>query len=172
MLKDFVLGEVGKHSVGDGIAEDRSPFSHDNDGQTRPGRPSNRPIPISIHTVIRVFAMTSKEEVHRHLVIQCHPTIADRRELETILLCSLKDLFGLFSDINNMVSVLDTNRNKALLRCHQSHVSSVRAALTFCSPPPYLVDQYCSEDGDDTDFVFAFDVLEICNGMPAGWTSS
>eukprot|EP00547_Thalassionema_nitzschioides_P000019 CAMPEP_0194209128 /NCGR_PEP_ID=MMETSP0156-20130528/7363_1 /TAXON_ID=33649 /ORGANISM="Thalassionema nitzschioides, Strain L26-B" /LENGTH=148 /DNA_ID=CAMNT_0038936235 /DNA_START=61 /DNA_END=508 /DNA_ORIENTATION=+ len=105
-----------------------------------------------------------------YMVIQSN-TKLDPRELETILSCSLKEVFGASITTTSVSVVGVRNDNTFLLQCHDvNSISSIRAALTFCSPPPYLLEQHQQQhdnDGDeDKEFIFAFDVLEISNNIP------
>lgn len=73
-----------------------------------------------------------------YLLIQSNPIISDPRELQTILLFSLKSLFGECEPHGCQVSVLETRGSFAILLCPNRDIDYVRAALTMCSPPAYL----------------------------------
>ena len=72
------------------------------------------------------------------MLIQSSPPVSDPRELHTILMFSLRSLFGECELHGCVVSVLETCGEKAVLQCPDSNVDFVRAALTLCSPPVYL----------------------------------
>ena len=72
------------------------------------------------------------------ILVQSNPPVSDPRELHTILMFSLRSLFGECELHGCVVSVLETRGEKAVLQCPHRSVDFVRAALTLCSPPAYL----------------------------------
>ena len=85
-----------------------------------------------------------------YLLVESHPAVTDRREFQTILTQSLRELFGELEPHSCLTSVLETRSNQALVECLEDSVPSVRAALTLCTPPAYLQDS-----------AFRFDVVQI-----------
>jgi RNase P/RNase MRP subunit POP5 len=86
-----------------------------------------------------------------YLLVQSSPAVQDPRELHTILIFSLRSLFGECEPHSCLVEVLEcVGGGKAIIKCPLSSVDSVRAALTLCTPPQYLQSS-----------IYRFDVLQI-----------
>jgi hypothetical protein len=93
----------------------------------------------------------------RFMLIECSPALSDKRELETIIMSSLRSLFGVLD--TSTATVIEIKGNKAIIQCDSSCLASVRAALTWSTPPPYLQEQHKS---------FHFHVLMIGSEMDGG----
>lgn len=118
----------------------------------------------------------SKFDAKSKLILRCvSPIIHDPKELHTLVLFSLRHLFGdLESHSYNMiVEFFDIYENKAdadadlryaidlckdndvplfAIRCCAESVSAIRASLTIVTPPPFLEDA-----------LYQFDVIHIYN---------
>jgi len=94
------------------------------------------------------------------LWVRTSPRIDDAAEMKTILLFSLRSLWGELEPYSCEVTIknapaghcLSVGKSKALLvvECPTTSVNNVRAALTLVSTPPYLEDT-----------TYQFDVLDI-----------
>jgi hypothetical protein len=89
------------------------------------------------------------------LLVRSSPVIKDPKELHTILVFSLRHLWGDLE--SHSCDVLVRKRRNDLandaslaVHCRSESVPAIRAALTMVTTPPYL---------DDT--LYRFDVLEI-----------
>jgi RNase P/RNase MRP subunit POP5 len=89
------------------------------------------------------------------LIVQSNGDVQDPRELHTILIHSLRDLFGDLEPHSCSV-VVDTAASgkdfagKFRVSCREESASQVRAALTWVTPPPYLEKN-----------VYRFDVVDV-----------
>lgn len=97
------------------------------------------------------------------LTVQSEPPIHDPRELHTILVFSLRSLWGELeshsygvqvtecNSTGNLVTESSSNKsNQLVVVCPIASMPAVRAALTMVTPPPYLEDT-----------AYQFDVLNI-----------
>lgn len=95
------------------------------------------------------------------VLVETKPRIEDARELETIIRSSLKFLFGETEPHGCFLEVIEarsdsdlSHRRKcnshAIVKCPASSLPQVRAALTCCTPPPYLRSTH-----------YRFDVLQV-----------
>ena len=82
---------------------------------------------------------------HSFLLVRSSPPVQDPRELQTILISSLASLFGHFQPHSSSAKVLSCRavpgsdfEYDAVIQCDRSSADAVRAALTMCTPPPYL----------------------------------
>ena len=102
------------------------------------------------------------------LLVESYPVVHDPRELQTILIHSLRELFGELEPHGCLTTVLETRKNRSIVCCPKDSVASVRAALTLCTPPLYLRgnDERTGVDGaaapavDANGAVYRFDVLQ------------
>jgi hypothetical protein len=98
-----------------------------------------------------------------HLAVRSAPRIDDPRELQTILLTSLRALWGDMETYSHGVEVSrtallrpadgdadgddeskDGSDHLLFVKCPVESVPAVRAALTMVTPPPYMEDAvYC-----------------------------
>jgi hypothetical protein len=87
-------------------------------------------------------------------------SLSDPREVQSILLHSLRQLWGELEPHGSQltVSLLSTAADEPQFRieCDQQSVSAVRAACTFLSPPSYLLS---GNDTVSSTTVYRFDVL-------------
>ena len=77
------------------------------------------------------------------LVVETTPTIQDPRELHTILITSLRALWGNLERHSSGLTVTATTRHNRLLlgvACEAADAPHVQAAMTCVTPPPYLED--------------------------------
>lgn len=99
------------------------------------------------------------------LIVRSLPVIDDPKELHTILVFSLRHLWGDLEshscDLKVRKHCTTTNETDAsplqpetllAVQCRSESVSAVRAALTFVTPPSYL-----------NDTLYRFDVLDVQN---------
>jgi RNase P/RNase MRP subunit POP5 len=87
------------------------------------------------------------------IIVRTQPKMQDPREMKTILICSLRSLWGDFEPHSCTLDVEnDSTSSEALLlvKCPTESVAAVRSALTMVTPPPYM---------DST--VYRFDVVEV-----------
>ena len=87
------------------------------------------------------------------LWVRTTPRIEDPAEMKTILLFSLRSLWGEVEPFSSAVAVrhdVEKSRGLLVIECPSAAVNQVRAALTLVSPPPYLEDTF-----------FQFDVIDI-----------
>ena len=94
------------------------------------------------------------------LWVRTFPRIDDPAEMTTILLFSLRGLWGDLEPYSSAVVVkkapdhhgLSLGKNTGLLivECPLTQVQAVRAALTLVTPPPYLAET-----------IFQFDVVDV-----------
>lgn len=82
--------------------------------------------------------------------VQSEPKLDDARELETILVTSLRALFGEWEHHSCRIKVTRDGETMFRVECLQTSVAAVRAALTMVTPPAYL---------DST--LFRFDVVQV-----------
>lgn len=88
------------------------------------------------------------------MILQCTPEIKDSKEVHTILITSLRALFG---DFENHSCHLTVGKMKGTSSCHKvgcrrDSVRFVRAALSMTYEPSYM-----------TEKVYQFDVLQVSN---------
>lgn len=81
--------------------------------------------------------------------MKSEPHVDDPKELQTILLFSLKSLWGDLEPHSCMLQV-EKKGTVLVVRCPSESVAAVRAALTLVTPPPYLEST-----------LYRFDVAEI-----------
>lgn len=93
---------------------------------------------------------TDKTMSQQLVVVRTSPVVKDPRELQTILIVSLRSLYGELEPHSCVTSVLEIRGDKALIRCPTGSTASVRAALTLCTLPHYMHHN-----------TMQFDVLEI-----------
>lgn len=91
------------------------------------------------------------------LLVRTEPVITDPREMQTIVLFSLRALWGTLEPHSCQLSVSsadDKNRDskKGMMRvkCRAESTAAVRAALTLVTPPPYLEST-----------IYRFDVVSV-----------
>lgn len=89
------------------------------------------------------------------LTVRTSPVITDPAEMKTILLFSLRSLWGDLEPFSSDVVVRHpVNAEKKIgiliVECPSITVNQVRAALTLSSPPPYMEDIF-----------FQFDVVDV-----------
>ena len=115
------------------------------------------------------------------LLVQTAPKINDPRELETILISSIRSLFGELEHHSCGISVvpysenddnlpnhveetslktsIDRNDSSSssssmfIIHCHSDSLGAIRSALTMVTPPPYLSSK-----------LFRFDVVRVIQG--------
>lgn len=75
------------------------------------------------------------------LLVRPKPQLTDPKELQSILIFSLKDLWGEFEPYSYSTTITGT-QTKGLftIKCQSVHVAAVRAALTLSTRPPFLQD--------------------------------
>ena len=87
----------------------------------------------------------------RQLLVQTEPKLKDPRELETILTCSIRSLFGDFEHHSYGLRVSNSEGHGTfLVACQPGSVDAVRSALTMVTLPAYLESS-----------TFRFDVVEV-----------
>ncbi len=86
------------------------------------------------------------------LKVQTQPALNDARELETIIVTSLRALFGEWEPHSCQVKVKSKEVGLFHVECSHHSVGAVRAALTMITTPAYL---------DAT--IFRFDVMDMDN---------
>lgn len=110
------------------------------------------------------------------ILVRSEPNVQDPRELQTILLFSLRNLWGEVEAHSCQLTVsvatssiihrhADANSNSVqkdnhccfVITCLSDSVASIRAALTMVTPPPYL--ETSAATGEPA--VYLFDVLAI-----------
>ena len=96
------------------------------------------------------------------LHVRTNPHIADPREFHTILICSLRSLFGAIETehCNHLLKVDTTTsrrdnekkkkKNMILVTCCTESVPYIRAALTMITLPPYF----------EKDDIYQFDIVD------------
>jgi RNase P/RNase MRP subunit POP5 len=88
------------------------------------------------------------------VLVETKPRIEDTRELETIIRSSLKFLFGETEPHGCFLEVIEarssSNHAMYIVKCPASSLPHIRAALTCCTPPPYLRSTH-----------YRFDVLQV-----------
>lgn len=95
--------------------------------------------------------------------IRTSPNVNDPKELSTILLLSLKDLWGEFESHSHNIRVYfdSSGKNKEkstfVVECASDSVESVRAALTWPTLPAYMDES-----------IYRFDTISITNGNSIG----
>jgi|Transcript_17473 hypothetical protein len=108
------------------------------------------------------------DKVESIALIRAVPAIHDPREFETIVLHSLRSMYGEVScSMPHGLHVLQCNKqtletnggdysrsSDILICCRQSYLDVLRAALTFPSIPPHL---------KDTVSLYRFDVIAVQN---------
>ena len=101
--------------------------------------------------------MASKKESHRasrsQIILQSTPQIQDPKEVHTILITSLRALFGDFENHSchlTVSKVSDDGSHK--VECRNDSVRFVRAALSMTYEPSFMTEQ-----------VYQLDVLKVCN---------
>jgi hypothetical protein len=74
------------------------------------------------------------------LAIQATPTIQDARELNTILVSSIRALFGELEPYSCQVKVKKSEKesDEFVVECPSDSVAAVRSALSMTTPPAYL----------------------------------
>lgn len=96
------------------------------------------------------YLMTS----YSHLFVRTEPVITDPREMHTILLFSLRDLWGSLEPHSCQLSVAsaEDQEGNTLMKvtCRTDSSAAVRAALTLVTPPPYLEST-----------IYRFDVVNV-----------
>jgi RNase P/RNase MRP subunit POP5 len=88
-----------------------------------------------------------------HLEIQVTPTIHDARELNTILVSSIRALFGELEHYSCDLKVkraVSEEKYSFVVECPSDSVAAVRSALSVVTPPPYL-----------SSTIYRFDVLSV-----------
>jgi RNase P/RNase MRP subunit POP5 len=87
---------------------------------------------------------------HCKLHLRANPPIEDPKEVHTILLFSLRKLWGELE--NHSRNVVSFERHpyghpgEFVLLCTQSSLAEIRAALVLVTPPSYLADQLYTID--------------------------
>jgi RNase P/RNase MRP subunit POP5 len=90
------------------------------------------------------------------LIVQTDPKIKDPRELNTILVSSIRSLFGEFEHHSSGMKVVqndddsETTDDSFIIECPPESLSAIRSALTMVTPPLYLDSK-----------IFRFDVVEV-----------
>lgn len=92
------------------------------------------------------------------VLVRTEPLITDPREMHTIVLFSLRDLWGTLERHSCQLSVasaVDDKGNNSLMRvtCRTDSIAAVRAALTLVTPPPYIEST-----------LYRFDVVHVESG--------
>ena len=101
------------------------------------------------------------------IIVDTTPRIRDARELQTILITSLRALWGNLERYSATVRVVgvkgdnDEDDDELCVTCPEAHVPEIQAALTCVTLPPYLQDtlyrldvvrmEYKSEEEDNAD---------------------
>ncbi len=88
---------------------------------------------------------------YSNLLVRTEPVITDPREMQTILLFSLRALWGTLERHSCQLSVSLADGMQRVT-CRTDSVPAVRAALTLVTPPPYLEST-----------IYRFDVLQVEN---------
>lgn len=90
---------------------------------------------------------------YKFSVLKVHvtPAVEDARELETILVTSLRALFGEWEHHSCQIKVQRVEESTFRVECLDSSVGAVRAALTMVTTPPYLDSTVYRLDVVDTD---------------------
>jgi hypothetical protein len=85
---------------------------------------------------------------YSNVLVRTEPVITDPREMQTILLFSLRALWGTLEPHSCQLSVSLVDGLQRVT-CRTDSVAAVRAALTLVTPPPYLEST-----------IYRFDVLQ------------
>ena len=102
--------------------------------------------------------MASTKEAHRasrsEIILQSTPQIQDPKEVHTILITSLRALFGDFENhsCHLTVSKVSDGDGSHKVECRNDSVRFVRAALSMTYEPSFMTEQ-----------VYQLDVLKINN---------
>lgn len=82
--------------------------------------------------------------------MRSEPALDDARELETIVVTSLRALFGEWEPHSCQIKVKRTDLAQYHVECPESSLGAVRCALAMVSPPAYLASP-----------IYRFDVIQI-----------
>ena len=101
------------------------------------------------------------EDDECRLLIQTNPKIEDPRELETILVSSLRSMFGEFEPHSYGIKIIktvdddddETSLSDFAVVCQMKSMTAVRSALTMVTPPSYLDSK-----------IYRFDVIRVTKG--------
>ena len=92
-----------------------------------------------------------RQKTHRScLLVRAEPSLDDAREVETILVTSLRALFGEWEHHSCRIKVTRDDDRMFRVECLPTSVAAVRAAFTMVTPPAYL-----------DSILFRFDVVEV-----------
>jgi RNase P/RNase MRP subunit POP5 len=97
--------------------------------------------------------MKNRKTTECILRVRSEPPLEDPRELHTILLFSIRKLWGELEPHSRSVTVersMNGVRGDFVIECAKSSVAEIRAALMLVSPPEYLQDA-----------IYRFDVVKI-----------
>lgn len=86
------------------------------------------------------------------LEVQATPTLHDASELSTILISSIRALFGELEhySCNMKVKKVASENHSFVVECPGDSVAAIRSALCMVTPPPYL-----------NSTIYRFDVLKL-----------
>lgn len=106
------------------------------------------------------------------LIVRCSPKVTDPREMMTIIGTSLRSLWGdleqysfkLRVEVDNNDDDTNNNNNDSFsilqVKCpSRSSAEAVRAALTFVTLPPYMMEE--SSSSTKTTIYYRFDVIDV-----------
>ena len=97
--------------------------------------------------------------VRRRFGVRCYPKIKDPSEFRTILITSIRSLFGELEchsfGLNiipqqNANNGVDDNNYQFVVECYDKSMSAIRASLTMITTPSYLQSK-----------IYRFDVVQV-----------
>ena len=97
--------------------------------------------------------MKSRMSERCQLEISESPKIGDARELKTILISSVRALFGELESFSYGLKVRKTDvggQQSFIVECSRESVPAIRSALSMVTPPPYLAGK-----------IYRFDVVGV-----------
>ena len=94
------------------------------------------------------------------LLVECKPRVKDPREMRTILVSSLRALWGDLETHSYGLVVTSIEKesgssssNVLSIQCSPESLDAVRAALTLVTPPPFMMES--------SSLPYRFDVIDI-----------
>lgn len=98
----------------------------------------------------------AKAQQWSRMNVMTTPTMADPKELTTILTFSLRDLYGDFEPHSCMLEYSKGSDETMIIKCPVESVKQVRAALTLVTPPSYIATSH-----------YRFDVVSVVSTTAA-----
>ena len=98
--------------------------------------------------------------VRRRFGVRCYPKIKDPSEFRTILITSIRSLFGELECHSFGLNIIpqqkpndhgvDDNNYQFVVECYDKSMSAIRASLTMITTPSYLQSK-----------IYRFDVVQV-----------